>query len=87
MTTDLHIPLNKITINSDNSLSCATWDKFVIYEGGGRYYPDIKLYDFWYEYDNNGTRWRAEGFLYRERETSLEQEILDDWLDERRIKI
>lgn len=72
----------KITINSDNSLSYATWDKFVIYEGGGRYYPDIKLYDFWYEYDNNGTRWRAEGFLYRERETSLEQEILDDWLDE-----
>lgn len=72
----------KITINSDNSLSYATWDQFVIYDGGGTYYPDIKLYDFWYEYDNSGTRWRAEGVLYKERKTTAEQEILDDWLDE-----
>jgi len=72
----------KITINSDYSLSYATWEDFVIYDGGGTYHPDIKLYEFWYEYDNNGTRWRAEGVLYMERETNAEQEILDDWLDE-----
>ncbi len=72
----------RITINSDNSLTYSTWDQFVIYEGGGMYYPDLEVYDFWYEYDNNGTRWRAEGFLYKERQTSDEQEVLDDWLEE-----
>jgi hypothetical protein len=74
----------KITVNEDNSLSYSTWDQFIIHEGGGVYHPDVELYDFWYEYDNNGIRWRAEGFLYKERETSAEQEKLDDWLDEHR---
>lgn len=74
----------KITVNEDNSLSYSTWDQFIIYDGGGVYHPDVELYDFWYEYDNNGIRWRAEGFLYKERETSAEQEKLDDWLDEHR---
>ncbi|WP_423127509.1 BT_3044 domain-containing protein [Gaoshiqia sp. Z1-71] len=72
----------KITVNSDNSLSYATWDQFVIYDGGGTYHPDVKVYDFWYEYNNNGTRWRAEGILYLERKTNEEQDILDDWLDD-----
>ena len=72
----------RITINSDNSLTYSTWDQFVIHEGGGVYHPDMEVYDFWYEFDNNGTRWRAEGFLYKERQTSAEQEELDDWLDE-----
>ncbi len=72
----------RITINSDNSLTYSTWDQFVIYDGGGVYYPDMEVYDFWYEYDNNGTRWRAEGVLYKERTTSAEQEVLDDWLEE-----
>jgi hypothetical protein len=82
--TDDYLPSHtfKITINSDNSLSYATWEDFVIYDGGGTYHPDVKLYDFWYEYDNNGTRWRAEGVLYMERKTNEEQDILDDWLDE-----
>lgn len=72
----------RITVNSDNSLSYSTWDKFVIYDGGGTYYPDVEVYDFLYEYDNNGTRWKASGVLYKERKTTAEQEILDDWLDE-----
>lgn len=72
----------KITVNSDNSLSYSSWDKFVIYAGGGTYYPAMKVYDFWYEYANNGTRWRAEGVLYKERKTSAEQAQLDDWLEE-----
>lgn len=74
----------KITINSDNSLSYATWDQFVIYDGGGIYHPKMELYEFWYEYDDNGTRWRAEGVLYKERQSTKEQEELDDWLDENR---
>ena len=74
----------KITINNDNSLSYSTWDQFEIYDGGGLYYPEVEVYDFWYEYNNNGTRWRAAGFLYKERKTSAEQEELDDWLDEHR---
>ncbi len=72
----------KITVNKDNSLSFATWDQFVVYNGGGTYYPDVKVYDFWYEYSNNGIRWKAKGVLYKERETTAEQEILDDWLEE-----
>jgi hypothetical protein len=72
----------KITVNSDNSLSYATWDQFVIYNGGGTYYPDMEVYDFWYEYDNNGTRWRAKGVLYKERKTTEQQNELDDWLEE-----
>jgi len=82
--TDQYRPTHtfKITVNSDNSLSFATWNQFIIHDGGGTYHPAVKLYEFWYEYDNKGTRWRAEGVLYLERKTSAEQEVLDDWLDE-----
>ncbi len=72
----------KITVNSDNTLSYSTWNQFVIYDGGGTYYPEIEVYEFWYEYDNNGTRWKAQGFMSKERKTTAEQEILDDWLEE-----
>ena len=73
----------KMSINEvDNTLSFTTWDEFVIYEGGGMYYPSMKVYDFWYEYDNNGTRWRAEGLLYKERKSIKEEEDLDDWIEE-----
>jgi hypothetical protein len=74
----------KITINSDNSLSYSTWDKFTIFDGGGTYYPEVEVYDFWYEYNNNGKRWRAQGVMYKERKTSADQEELDDWLDDHR---
>lgn len=73
----------KMSINEeDNTLSFTTWDEFVIHEGGGMYYPSMKVYDFWYEYDNNGTRWRAEGLLYKERKSIKEEEDLDDWIEE-----
>jgi hypothetical protein len=72
-----------ISVNeADSTLTFASWEQFQIYDGEGMYYPGIKLYDFWYEYDNNGTRWRAEGVLYKERTTTKEQEELDDWLEE-----
>lgn len=73
----------KMSINeADSTLSFTTWDEFVIYEGGGMYYPSMKVYDFWYEYDNDGTRWRAEGLLYKERKSIKEEEDLDDWIEE-----
>lgn len=72
----------KIKVNSDNSLSFDTWDQFVIYEGSGVYHPEVKVYEFWYEYDNKGVRWRTEAVMYKERKTTAEQEILDDWLEE-----
>lgn len=72
----------KITVNSDNSLSFATWDQFIIHEGSGVYHPDVKVYEFWYEYDNKGIRWRTEAVMYKERKTTAEQEKLDDWLEE-----
>ena len=76
----------KITINSDNSLSYSTWEEFIIYDGGGVYHPEVELYDFWYEFDRDGVRWRSEGVMYKERKTSAEQEELDDWLDENKKK-
>lgn len=73
----------KISVNEpDSTLSFATWDQFMIYGGGGNYYPTLKLYKFWYEYDNNGTKWRAEGFLYKERKTEEEKRIVEDWIED-----
>nr|WP_319570579.1 DUF4361 domain-containing protein [uncultured Draconibacterium sp.] len=73
----------KIAVNeADSTLSYATWDQFTIHDGGGMYYPSVRLYDFWYEYDNNGTRWRAEGVMYNERKSMEDQYQLDDWLEE-----
>jgi hypothetical protein len=77
----------KITVNeADTTLTFSTWDQFTVYSSGGIYYPALKLYDFWYEYDNNGTRWRAEGYLYKARKTAEEQRIIDDWIEEQRKK-
>jgi len=72
----------KITINADNTLTFATWDKFPIINGGGNYLPELKLYNFWYTYTNNGVVWRASGFLYKERKTDEEQRIVDNWMEE-----
>lgn len=75
----------KITVDeNDSTLSYSSWDQFHIYDGGGIYHPSLELYEFWYEYDNNGEVWRAEGFLYRARKSDEEQRILDDWIEEKR---
>jgi len=77
----------KISVNElDTILTFSTWDQFKIYDGGGFYYPTLKLYDFWYEYDNNGTRWKAKGYLYKARETDEEQRIIDNWIEDQRSK-
>jgi len=73
----------KMAVNeADSTLSFATWDQFMIYDGGGMYYPSVKVYDFWYEFDKDGTKWRAQGVMYKERKTTKEQNELDDWLEE-----
>lgn len=74
----------RITVNADNSLSFATWDQFHIIDGGGKYLPDMKLYDFWYTFNDNGVVRKTSGYLYKERKTTEEQRILDNWLEEKR---
>jgi hypothetical protein len=74
----------KITVNSDNSLSFAPWDQFKLLDGGGLYLPDLKLYDFWYTFEENGVARKTSGYLYKERKTTDEQRIIDDWLEEKR---
>ncbi len=74
----------KITAKADNSLSFSTWDQFKIIDGGGVYLPELKLYDFWYTFDDNGVIKKTEGYLYKERKTSEEQRIIDDWLEDKR---
>lgn len=73
----------KISVNADNTLSVAVWDKFQITGGGGKYYPDLKLYDLWYTFiDDKGVTRKTVGHLYKARKTTAEQRIIDDWLEE-----
>lgn len=74
----------KITVNPDNTLSYATWNKFEIIDGGGVYNPEYKVYDFWYTYKQDKVVWRAEGYLYKERKTEEEQRIIKDWIEDQR---
>lgn len=74
----------RIKVNTDNTLSLTTWDQFPIIDGGGTYLPDMELYDLWYTFDDNGVIRKTSGYLYKERKTTEEQRILNDWLDENR---
>jgi hypothetical protein len=74
----------KITVNDDNSLKLVTWDKFDLVDGGGTYYPKMKVYDIWYIYRDNGHLWRTEGFIYKERKNNTEQHAINDWMEEMR---
>ncbi|MFW6019819.1 MAG: BT_3987 domain-containing protein [Bacteroidales bacterium] len=77
----------KITVDeNDSTLTYASWDQFQIYDGGGVYHPSRKLYEFWYEYDKNGEVWRAEGFLYEERESDEARRKLNNWIEEQRAE-
>ncbi|MDP4208814.1 MAG: DUF4361 domain-containing protein [Bacteroidota bacterium] len=76
----------KITVNADNSLTFSTWAQFKIYDGGGTYHPELKLYDFWYTYDNNGTMWKAKGYMYKVTKTDEEQRTIDNWIEAQRSK-
>lgn len=72
----------KITVNADNTLSFATWKNFAIIDGGGKYYPDLKLYDLWYTFNDKGVIRKTVGYLYKARKTNTEQKVVDDWIED-----
>ncbi len=74
----------KITINSDNSLTLSTWQNFEILDGGGTYYPELEVYDLWYNFIENGKTKKTRGFVYKERKNDDEQRIINDWMEENR---
>lgn len=74
----------KITVNPNNTLSLNTWQDFQIIEGGGTYYPELKLYDLWYRFNEDGKVKRVRGFVYKERKNDDEQRIINDWMEENR---
>lgn len=71
-----------ISVNGDNSLIFAPWNRFELTDGGGTYLPNMKLFDIWYEYTSGEEKYRVEGYLYEVPETEIEQENIDDWIDE-----
>lgn len=73
-----------ITINADNSLSLAKWQNFNLLEGGGTYYPKLKVYDLWYRFIEDGIIKKVRGFVYKERKNDEEQRIINDWMEENR---
>src|ERR1035437_278616 len=60
----------KIKVNADNTLSFATWQNFPIITGGGKYHPDLKLYDLWYTFTENGVIKKTVGYLYKATTTT-----------------
>ena len=73
-----------ITVNDDNTVSLSTWDKFKILGYEGVYHPDMRVYELWYKFEENGVTKTCRGFLYKERKTDDEQRIINDWMDEHR---
>lgn len=72
-----------ITVNdSDNSLSFASWDNFEIVDGGGIYRPEMNMFDLWYEYRLDDVNYRVEGYLYKEPDTEVKKEFIEDWIEE-----
>jgi hypothetical protein len=71
----------KITVNADNTLSFATWKNFGIIAGGGTYNPDLKLYNLWYTFNDNGVIRKTVGYVYKARTTTADQRIVDDWIE------
>jgi len=76
----------KIIVNADNTLSFATWQDFEILDGGGKYYPDLKLYDMWYTFYDNGVIRKTVGYLYKSRKTIEAQRVIDNWIEEHPLK-
>ncbi|WP_034541688.1 BT_3044 domain-containing protein [Phocaeicola paurosaccharolyticus] len=73
-----------MTVNSDNSVTLKTWDQFELISGGGKYYPEMKVYDIWYTFKENGETKKVRGFVYKERENDDQVRLINDWMDENR---
>ena len=72
----------KMTVNADNTLSFATWKDFALIAGGGKYYPNLKLYDFWYTFTEGTVIKKTVGYLYKTRSITAEQRMIDDWIED-----
>ncbi|WP_291529621.1 BT_3044 domain-containing protein [Bacteroides sp. UBA939] len=73
-----------ITVNPDNSVTLNPWDKFKLVSGGGKYYPEMEVYDLWYTFEEDGILKKTRGFVYRERKNNDEVRIINDWMEENR---
>ena len=73
-----------ITVNSDNSVTLKPWDKFKLISGGGKYYPEMEVYDLWYTFEEDGVQKKTRGFVYKERKNDDEVRKINDWMEENR---
>ena len=73
-----------ITVNPDNSVTLKPWDKFKLISGGGKYYPEMEVYDLWYTFEEDGIQKKTRGFVYKERKNDDEVRKINDWMEENR---
>lgn len=73
-----------ITVNPDNSVTLKPWDQFKLVSGGGRYYPEMEVYDLWYTFEEDGVQKKTRGFVYKERKNDDEVRLINDWMEENR---
>lgn len=73
-----------ITVNPDNSVTLKPWDQFKLISGGGRYYPEMEVYDLWYTFEEDGVQKKTRGFVYKERKNDDEVRLINDWMEENR---
>lgn len=73
-----------ITVNPDNSVTLKSWDKFKLISGGGKYYPEMEVYDLWYTFEEDGIQKKTRGFVYKERKNDDEVRKINDWMEENR---
>lgn len=73
-----------ITVNPDNSVTLKPWDQFKLISGGGRYYPEMEVYDLWYTFEEDGVQKKTRGFVYKERKNDDDVRLINDWMEENR---
>lgn len=73
-----------ITVNPDNSVTLKPWDQFKLISGGGRYYPEMEVYDLWYTFEEDGVQKKTRGFVYKERTNDDDVRLINDWMEENR---
>lgn len=49
-----------LTVNPDNTVAVDTWDELAITAGGGTYDPAEKTFAIWYDYMENGKKYKME---------------------------
>lgn len=49
-----------LTVNPDNTISVDAWNELAITDGGGTYNPAEKTFVIWYDYTENGKKYKME---------------------------